>query len=238
MSIPTPINPHAPAEATVSPFGGRAECSSDACAKDRIFAAARKLFYQQGIRGVSVDAIAAEAGTTKVTLYRVFASKDDLLVQVLEDHSRRFWRWWDATVAPHAGDPRKQIEVLFESVQVCACAEDAERGCPVANSAVEVVEEDHPARRIILEHNAKISERLRTLCRELGARRPEQLADALTVLMAGVFAARLLFPHARPIGAVAEAAKALLDSPVMGAPDERKAGEKKTDGKKRKSAVA
>lgn len=233
MSTPTPIDQQASAQAPASPFGSRAECVSGACAKDRIFAAARKLFYQQGIRGVSVDAIAAEAGTTKVTLYRVFASKDDLLVQVLEDQSRRFWRWWEATVAPHAGNPRKQIEALFESFQVCACAADAERGCPVANSAVEVVEEDHPARRIILEHNAKISEGLRKLCRELGARRPEQLADALTLLMAGVFAARLVFQHARQIEALSEAAKALLDSPVMGAPQE-----KKTDARKKKSAAA
>ena len=79
---------------------------------DRLFRAAIDLFYRHGIRAVSVDAIAAEAGTTKVTFYRVFESKDDLVVQVLEEQSKRFWEWWDAIVAEHPNEPRKQIEAL------------------------------------------------------------------------------------------------------------------------------
>ena len=61
------------------------KCTTDSCARDRIFEAAKNLFYRYGIRGVSVDAIAAEADTTKVTLYRVFSSKDELIVKVLEE---------------------------------------------------------------------------------------------------------------------------------------------------------
>jgi UDP-glucuronate decarboxylase len=62
------------------PFASPSDCCEATCARDRIFQTARNLFYRHGIRGVSVDAIAAEAGTTKVTLYRVFSSKDDLVV--------------------------------------------------------------------------------------------------------------------------------------------------------------
>ena len=85
-----------------SPFPDqRSTCDAGSCARDRIFDAARKLFYKFGIRGVSVDAIAAEADTTKVTLYRVFDSKEDLVVKVLEDQSKRFWSWWDSVIAQH-----------------------------------------------------------------------------------------------------------------------------------------
>ena len=103
--------------ASASPFTALAHCEANACARDRLFSAAINLFYRNGIRAVSVDAIAAEAGTTKVTFYRVFESKDDLVVQVLEEQSRRFWQWWDAIVAQHPGEPRKQIEELIARFQ-------------------------------------------------------------------------------------------------------------------------
>src|SRR3990170_1743958 len=96
-----------------SPFTALAHCDSNACARDRLFCAAINLFYRNGIRAVSVDAIAAEAGTTKVTFYRVFESKDDLIVQVLQEQSRRFWEWWDAILAEHPSEPRKQVEELI-----------------------------------------------------------------------------------------------------------------------------
>ena len=203
--------------APTGPFTHSSKCEgAPSCARDRIFQAAKSLFYRFGIRGVSVDAIAAEAETTKVTLYRVFASKDDLVVQVLEDHIRRFWQWWDATIAPHAGDPRKQVEVLFSSFTVGLCSDEAERGCPVANTAVEIVEEDHPAKKIIRDHEAELSRRMHALCREMGAKQPQQLGDALTLLLSGVMASRLLFDSTEQIGAVSAAAQALLDSPALG----------------------
>src|SRR3970282_1217577 len=92
-----------------APFTHSTKCEqTPSCARDRIFQAAKSLFYRYGIRGVSVDTIAAEADTTKVTLYRVFSSKDDLVVQVLEDHTRRFWQWGEGVMEPHARNPRKQ----------------------------------------------------------------------------------------------------------------------------------
>lgn len=202
----------------VPPFADASCQQEPTCARDRIFRAARSLFYRYGIRGVSVDQIAHEAATTKVTLYRVFASKDDLVTQVLEDHKRRFWEWWDSVVAPFEGDPRRQVEALFESLTVKVCADEAERGCPVANAAVEIVDVDHPAKQIINEHGAEMSRRLRQLCREMGATKPDELGDALTLLVEGVFAARILFDNAKQVESASRAARALLDSAALGAP--------------------
>jgi AcrR family transcriptional regulator len=92
-----------------SPFLDEKSCDAGSCARDRIFDAAKKLFYRLGIRGVSVDAIAAEADTTKVTFYRVFDSKEDLVVKVLEEQSQRFWKWWDEIVAKHENPAREVI---------------------------------------------------------------------------------------------------------------------------------
>jgi AcrR family transcriptional regulator len=204
-----------------TPFTALAHCEANACARDRLFTAAINLFYKNGIRAVSVDAIAAEAGTTKVTFYRVFESKDDLIVQVLQEQSKRFWEWWDGIVAEHPGEPRKQIEELIARFQTEIIGDEACRGCAVANAAVEIVEEDHPARAVIKNHKLEISRRSRELCRQMGARQPDVLGDALSLLYSGAFSARLALDdreNASAVMAVSAAATALLDSPALGAP--------------------
>jgi AcrR family transcriptional regulator len=209
MSTPEQKVPESP-----HPFTASAQCDANACARDRLFSAAINLFYRNGIRAVSVDAIAAEAGTTKVTFYRVFESKDDLVVQVLEEQSRRFWAWWDAIVAQHPDQPRKQIEELIARFKDEIVGDEACRGCAVANAAVEIIEEDHPARAVINKHKLEISRRFRELCREMGARQPDVLGDALNLLYSGAFSARLSFDGREQISSVSAAAAALLDSPL------------------------
>lgn len=209
MSTPRPV----------LPFESAAECLEEpTCAKDRILRAAQNLFYRHGIRAVSVDAIAAEAATTKVTLYRVFSSKDELVAQCLQDQTRRFWQWWDAAVAPHEGNPRAQIDALFELLECRLCTQEADRGCPISNTAVEVVDIDHPAKAIIRTHGEEIARRFRALCKEMGARRPDELGDALTLLVTGVFSARVVFDATEQVKAAGEAARALLESPTLGVP--------------------
>jgi AcrR family transcriptional regulator len=203
--------------ASLSPFTALAECDENACARDRLFSAAINLFYRNGIRAVSVDAIAAEAGTTKVTFYRVFESKDDLIVKVLEEQSKRFWEWWDGIVAEHPGEPRKQIEALIERFQTEIIGDEECRGCAVANAAVEIVDEHHPARAVIKRHKLEIAQRLRDLCRAMGARQPDVLGDALSLLYSGAFSARLSYDGREQITAVSAASAALLDS-ALGAP--------------------
>jgi AcrR family transcriptional regulator len=206
-----------PEPSSKTPFTALSQCDANACARDRLFSAAINLFYRNGIRAVSVDAIAAEAGTTKVTFYRVFESKDDLIVQVLSEQSKRFWEWWDAILAEHPGNPRKQIEELIERFQTEIIGDEECRGCAVANAAVEIVDEDHPARAVIKKHKLEIAQRLRDLCREMGARQPDLLGDALSLIYSGAFSARLAFDNREQMGAVSAAATALLDS-TLGAP--------------------
>src|SRR3981081_3230835 len=92
--------------------------SSGACAaipgaktrvRDRMFETACELFYRHGIHGVGVDAIAAEAGSNKMSFYRSFASKEALVTEYLREQEREDWAWEDAVVAPYRDDPRRQI---------------------------------------------------------------------------------------------------------------------------------
>jgi AcrR family transcriptional regulator len=199
----------------VSPFELDAKCDENASARDRIFEAAKKLFYKNGIRGVSVDAIAAEANTTKVTLYRVFSSKDELIVKVLEEQAQRWSQWWDEIVARHPGKPRKQIEALFTAFRDELTSDAAERGCTMANAAVEI-DENHPGKQVIRNHKLGMAKRMRELCREMGAKNPDQLGNSLMLILGGAFAARLVHGGDDQVGAVVDAARALLDSATLG----------------------
>ncbi|MEQ9560924.1 MAG: TetR/AcrR family transcriptional regulator [Woeseiaceae bacterium] len=189
-------------------------------AAQRIFEAARDLFYEQGIRAVGVEAIVAAAGTTKMTLYRNYSSKDELLAAILKTQDEEFWAWWDSVIEPLEGKPREQIERLFSSFEELACDEGSCRGCPIANAAVEITDDDNPARKIVKQHHDEMRRRLRELSRNMNARDPERLGDALFLLMGGSFLSLLVFDDAGPSVSVHDAARLLLDSSV-GAPVEQ-----------------
>jgi len=200
---------------SISPFESDSKCEEGASARERIFEAAKKLFYKSGIRGVSVEAIAEEANTTKVTLYRVYSSKEELIVKVLEEQAERWKQWWDEVASRNPGEPRKQIEAIFECFHDELCCDNAERGCAMANASVEL-EDDHPGRQVVREHKLEMNRRMIELCTQMGAKDPKLLANSLMLLLSGAFAARLVYDGREQIAAVCGAAQALLDSQMAG----------------------
>src|SRR5215831_11853765 len=72
-------------------------------ARERILAAVDELFYRDGVRAVGVDAVIEHAGVNKMSLYRNFASKDELITAYVEDRDRQYWVWWDKVMERHAG---------------------------------------------------------------------------------------------------------------------------------------
>jgi AcrR family transcriptional regulator len=178
-------------------------------ARKRIFDTAAELFYRRGIRAVGVETIAVEAATTKMSLYRSFPSKDVLVAEWLRDHDIRFWQTWDAMARKHPGDSRKQLQAAF-GLLTKHVSDPAARGCPMANAAVEITDSDHPARKVIEMHKAKLRARLAQLCRQVGAREPALLADELFLLMEGAQISIVLGVRG-PARNVSRAAEALVD---------------------------
>lgn len=160
--------------------------------RDRIFDTACDLFYRHGIRCVGVDAIASEAGTNKMSFYRSFASKDELVAEYLREQERLHWDWWESTIAPYAGDARRQIEALFEGY-VGKLRKKDRHGCAFINAAVELREAEHPALDIVHASKAEMRRRFRKLAKEAGADTPDILGDALTLLAEGGAMSRLSF---------------------------------------------
>src|SRR5215472_12132840 len=152
--------------------------------RDRILAAAAELFYRHGIRAVGVESIAEAARTNKMTLYRHFASKDTLVAEYLRQAAGAADTCWDRFEKAHPGDPAAQLRAWLREMAAHLAASD-ERGCPLANAAVELPERDHPARRVIEECKNAQRERLIELCRAARLGEPDLLADELNLLLEG-----------------------------------------------------
>jgi AcrR family transcriptional regulator len=152
--------------------------------RDRLLAVAGELFYRHGIRAVGVEAIAEAAGTNKMTLYRHFASKDELVAEYLRQTARVADACWDRFGQAHPGDPLAQIRAWLAEMAEHVASTD-ERGCALANAAVELPEKDHPARRVIEEFKVAQRNRLIALCRAAGLSEPDMLADELHLLLEG-----------------------------------------------------
>src|ERR1043166_3177516 len=112
----------------------------------RILAVAGELFYRHGIRAVGVDAIAEAAGTNKMTLYRHFASKDELVAEYLRQSAKKADAAWDKLEAAHPGDALAQLRAWLARVAEHLANPD-ERGCALVNAAVEPPRGDPPPAR-------------------------------------------------------------------------------------------
>jgi AcrR family transcriptional regulator len=152
--------------------------------RERILAAAADLFYRNGIRAVGVDAIAEAAGTNKMTLYRHFASKDELVAEYLRQSAKGEAAGWDCLQARYPGDPLAQLRAWLNEMFEHVVGGDA-RGCPLANAAVELPDKDHPARRVIEECKVAARAKVIALCRAAGLDDPEFLADELNLMLEG-----------------------------------------------------
>src|SRR5215467_14495309 len=84
--------------------------------RQRILAVAADLFYRHGIRAVGVEAIAEAAGTNKMTLYRHFESKDELVAEYLRRLAAEADAAWDRRAAEYPGDPRAQLGAWFKDM--------------------------------------------------------------------------------------------------------------------------
>ncbi|MGF6233483.1 AcrR family transcriptional regulator [Inquilinus ginsengisoli] len=181
-------------------------------ARDRIFAAADDLFYRQGIRAVGVDAIAKEAGVAKISLYRAFPSKDDLVVAYLEDRNASYWQRWDRAFAKHEGDPRAQLRAMMEHLADRTTV-PGYRGCPFTNDATEFPDPSHPGRRVAEANKRELRQRLLRLAEALGAPDKQALADGLVLLVEGAYAiSQTLSGRDGPGRAIIWAAEALVEA--------------------------
>lgn len=151
--------------------------------RERIIDAARDLFRKHGLKGIGVDAIAEAADSNKMTLYRHFGSKDDLVVVCLREAAAEAEAFWLDIQSANPGDPKAQLTDWIRRAGDFVTVENC--NCELLDAAAQLVEIDHPARKFVEDVRELHRSRLLELCRSAGVSDAELLVDAFTLLIEG-----------------------------------------------------
>jgi AcrR family transcriptional regulator len=178
--------------------------------RERIVAAASTLFYTEGIRAVSVDAVAAKAGLTKRTLYYHFKSKDDLVAAYLAGRDQPnlalFQRWFDEA----DGVLPDKVAAIFRHLARSA-AHPKWKGCGFLRTSAELANlPGHPAIKIGAAHKKKFEAWLRSTFEAAGIAAAPDLARQILLLLDGCFAVVLLHRDPSYMETAGRAAQALV----------------------------
>jgi len=177
--------------------------------RERLIEAANELFYAHGLRAVSVDKVIDRAGTTKVTFYRHFKSKDDLVVAYLEHRAALERDGVDAAVAQGAGDVDETLRLLAEGTGAVACSPGF-RGCPFINAAAEYPDADSSVRQAVDAHRRWWEDAFARLVAPLAPADPAAVAEDLMLLRDGVMVAGYLGDPARVADSFLRSCRALV----------------------------
>jgi AcrR family transcriptional regulator len=178
--------------------------------RDRIVSAAAKLFYGEGIRAVSVDAVAEKAGVTKRTLYYHFDSKDELIAAYLEGRDQPnlalFQRWY----AEAEGGLDAKVKAIFDRLETSA-RHPKWKGCGFLRTSAELANmPGHPALKAGAAHKRRVEDWLADTFEAEGVAEARKLARQVVLLLDGAFAVVLMHRDPSYMETAGEAAAALV----------------------------
>jgi AcrR family transcriptional regulator len=154
-------------------------------ARTRILEASYALFSRHGIRAVGIDAIIKRSGVARMTLYRHFSSKDELVLAFLERREQLWTKdWLQREVTIRASDPGEQLLAIFDVFDGWFRTEDFE-GCSFINVLLETAGAEGPLYEASAGQLARIRAFLAGLAREAGVADPERFARKWHILMKG-----------------------------------------------------
>jgi AcrR family transcriptional regulator len=182
---------------------------------ERILSVAAELFASRGVQAVGVEEIVRRADIAKISLYRSFASKDDLVVTWLKKRAEDFWRQWNELVDEHPDDPRKQIGAIFEHL-ARRTTQPGYLGCPFLKLCCEFPSGAHPGRLPAEQAKREMRRRLHAIVAQLNVKDAKQLADALLLLIEGAYGiSQSLGGKEAPGRSIVWAAEALIDAQAV-----------------------
>src|SRR6476661_1784985 len=153
-------------------------------ARQRILETADRLFYQEGVRAVGIDRIIAEAEVAKMSLYKHFPSKDDLILAVLKYREEGVLEFFRAAMERHAKKAKNPLRAFFAALKDFF-ESPGFRGCPFQNAAVELADPDHPGTDFVRGHKQRFSKFLQGLVEESVGKAATKVAPAVSILVEG-----------------------------------------------------
>ena len=157
--------------------------------KDHLVETAIKLFCRDGFHATGIDRILQEAGVARMTLYKHFRSKDELILAALRRRDEQFRTWFKSRIERAGGTPAERLLASFDALEEWfegkAFPGMPFAGCTFINAAAEYSEAKHPAHQLAAEHKRLILEYLRLLASSAGARNSDGLAWSIALLHEG-----------------------------------------------------
>jgi AcrR family transcriptional regulator len=168
---------------------------------------ATRLFYCEGIHAVGIDGLAVKAGVTTATLYRLFGSKEGLIIAYLRRADQEWFEWFDRTVA-EGGIPH-----LFDELEQ-RVKDSSYHGCAFRMAMAEYPYPESGVHRVALENKLRTRARIRELAEEAGVRDADMIASQLMLIADGMCASE---PDHSPLacsGAGPALARTLLNASI------------------------
>ena len=158
---------------------------ADDSGRERLIRAAYELFSREGVRAVGVDAVIARAGTAKMTLYRNFPSKNDLILEFLR-RREQLWTcgWLEAESRRRGETPRDQLLAIFDVFADWFSQPDFE-GCSFLTTMIEINDSEHPVYQAAIEYLANIRSYIEELAAAAGLSDTDSFARKWHILMKG-----------------------------------------------------
>lgn len=150
--------------------------------RERILDAANDLFYEHGIRATSADRIIEQVGITKVTFYRHFRTKSDLVVAYLHRQSAAEQAWMNSTVDDR--DPLATMHTIAAGIGTASCSPGF-RGCAFINAAAEYPDPHDPVRLAVAAHREWMTGFFAGIAERAGVRDAGSVANQLMILRDG-----------------------------------------------------
>src|SRR5262245_23292070 len=169
-------------------------------ARQRLLETADRLFYQEGVRAVGIDRIIAEAGVAKMSLYKHFPSKDDLILAVLQYREESVLTFFREAMERHARKAKNPLRAFFAALKDFF-ESPGFRGCPFQNAAVELADPSHPGTGFVRGHKQRFSEFLKGLVEETIGKTAAKVAPAVSILVEGAIVTAVIQgnPHAADV---------------------------------------
>lgn len=174
-------------------------------ARQRILDAALELFYRDGVRATGIDRIIATSGVAKMSFYRHFPSKSDLICAFLEERHWRWLDWFETAISAKISAGAGRLEAVGEALADWF-AEPGFRGCAFINTMAEIGNPASREHQICVAHKQELERRLTALAAMDGAADPEKAGRLALLIVEGAIIRAQLTGSAEP----ALDAKALL----------------------------
>lgn len=193
--------------------------------RDHLVETAVRLFGQEGFHATGIDRILQEAGVARMTLYKHFRSKDELILAALRRRDEQFRTWFKSSIERRGGTPAQRLLASFDALEEWfegrAFAGLPFSGCSFINAAAEYADNMHPVHQVAAEHKRLLLEYIRLLCSSAGARNPDSLAWSIALLHEGAIVTAQVSTDTDAASGAKEIARVLMAKHEVVIPEEQ-----------------